>query len=444
MAGRWTSESAWWRRWWTSPARDVIVAAVMTAVTVGGSYGEAHPVQPTDQLVNGHPVPGTPTAAYLLVAVAAVALAFRRRYPVPVLVTSTVAVVGYSMLGNVNGAALLAPTVALYAVASAIGGRRALLWGAATLVALLAATGIGNPFGPTGGGFDVIPALVAIALFGGIAGYNRRAYVASIRARAADDAHRRVGEERLRIARELHDVVAHTMATINVQAAAAAHLLAGSSEADPQVGHPRPGAQAAAPAAAEQALQALQAIKSASKEGLRELRAILDVLRQVDETDPTQPTPGVDQLDVLVAGAQRAGLTAELRRSGQVRRLPKPVDLAAYRIVQEALTNTIRHAGPATATIALHYGPDELRLLVRDTGRGTFDVAGGGGGHGLVGMRERAASVGGILECGPAPDGGFQVSARLPADPPIERPHDAPETLGDAQPSSRLAEGARP
>ena len=258
----------------------------------------------------------------------------------------------------------------------------------------MAATAATNPFGPFGGGFDLIPGLIAAALFAGVAVNNRRAYIASIQVGAEAEARQRVDEERLRIARELHDVVAHTMATINVQAGVAAHVLAERPEA---------------------AAQALQAIKLASKEGLRELRAILNVLRQADEADPTQPAPGVAQLDTLIAGAVQAGLATSLSVTGPVRPLPPAVDLAAYRIVQESLTNAIRHAGPATATVSLSYDDAALRIEVADTGRGSLTVSAGGG-HGLIGMRERAASVGGAVEAGPADAGGYRVAATLPLD----------------------------
>lgn len=366
----------------------------MAVVTVGGAYGEAHPSNPADQLVNGHPVPHTPAAAILLVAVAALVLAFRRHHPAAVLAVSTAAVVTYSLLGYVNGAALLAPTVAVYAVATRLSVRTAVAAAAVALAALMAATAANNPFGAAGGGFDLIPALIAAALFGGIAVSSRRAYVASVQARAEDNARRRVDEERLRIARELHDVVAHTMATINVQAGVAAHVLAD-----------RP----------EMAGEALQAIKVASKEGLRELRAILDVLRQADEADSTQPAPGLDQLDTLVAGACRAGLETVVTLAGERRPVTAEVDLAAYRIIQESLTNAIRHAGPATATVTVTFDRSDMSIEVVDTGAGAPASTGGGGtGHGLVGMRERAASVGGDLEAGPARSGGYRVRARLP------------------------------
>ncbi len=176
------------------------------------------------------------------------------------------------------------------------------------------------------------------------------------------------------------------MATINVQAGVAAHVLTDRPDA---------------------AAEALRAIKLASKNGLRELRAILNVLRQADEPDPAQPAPGIAQLGVLVDGARRAGLDTTLTVSGQPRSLPAAVDLAAYRIVQESLTNAIHHAGPATASVALRYRDDELRIEVVDTGRGLpGGVATEGTGHGLAGMRERAVSAGGDMEAGPAPPVG--------------------------------------
>jgi signal transduction histidine kinase len=353
-----------WRRYLDSPVRDVVLAVVVTVVLLVGSYGEAHPTSPSDtSQFRGHVAPHTPPAALLLVAVAGLALAWRRRYPVTVLAVSTAAVVSYTLLGYVNGAALLAPVLALYAVATQVSARRAVAAAVITVAVLMAATAAENPFGRiTGGGFDLIPFLGAAALFAGIAVANRQAYVASIHDRAQEEARRRLDEERLRIARELHDVVAHTMATINVQAGAAAHVL---------------------PTRPEVAAEALQSIKAASKEGLRELRAILNVLRQADEADPTQPAPGTAQLETLVAGARRAGLETTLTVTGTPVPVPAAVDLAAYRIVQESLTNAIRHAGPATAAVSLNYGDDELRVDVADTGRGpSVGAVSEGAGHG--------------------------------------------------------------
>ncbi len=334
----------------------------------------------------------------------------------------------YSLLGYVNGAALLAPVIALYAVATQRSARWSIPAGLVTVGVLMAATAAGNPFGQiSAGGFDLIPGMGAAVVFGGIALANRRAYVASIRARAEQDAQRRIDEERLRIARELHDVVSHTMATINVQAGVAAHVL---------------------PARPEAAAEALAAIRTASKEGLQELRAILNVLRQADDADPTQPAPGTAQLGTLVAGARQAGLDTTLTVTGTPVPLPAAVDLAAYRIVQESLTNTIRHAGPATAAVSLGYRDGELLVEVTDTGRGPQAApAVAGTGHGLAGMRERAAAVGGTVDAAPGPRGGFQVTARLPvpAQPGQHRSGHQRRAAARAQAAQgSTREGARP
>jgi signal transduction histidine kinase len=431
--------AAAWRRWASGPVRDAILAVLVTVLLVFGSLGEGYPKSPSDRIqFRGQPVPH-PGATLLLVAVACLVLAWRRRWPVAVLAVSAAAVSVYSLLGYVNGASLVAPVLALYAVATQVSVRRAVLAAVATLAALMTATAVNNPFGHiSGGGFDLLPGMVAAALFAGIAVANRRAYVASMLDRAEQEGRRRVDEERLRIARELHDVVAHTMATINVQAGVAAHVLSSRPEA---------------------AAESLQAIKAASKEGLRELRAILNVLRQADDADPTQPAPGTAQLEPLVAGARRAGLETTFTVTGAPVPLPAAVDLTAYRIVQESLTNAIRHAGPATAAVSLVYHHDEVCIDVTDTGRGQPATAAPTGGHGLVGMRERAAAVGGVVETGPAPAGGYRVAARLPlgarlADqPPSSAPAAAPGpdmppgpdmTPGPDTPASAAREGARP
>ncbi|HEX9032649.1 MAG TPA: sensor histidine kinase [Streptosporangiaceae bacterium] len=412
--------SGWWRTWRGTTARDVASALIMTAVTVGGSYGEAHPNQPSDMVVNGHPAPHVPAAAFLLVALSGLILAGRRRYPLTVLLVSTGAVTAYTLLGYENGAALLNPAIALFAVALAVSVRQALITAAVVLVVLMGSTAAANPFGPTQGGFFLLPAMITGAVLGGIAISNRRAYVASIQDRARDEARRRVDEERLRIARELHDVVAHTMSTINVQASAAALVLT----EQPDI-----------------AAQALQAIRTASKNGLRELRAILDVLRQADEADPISPTPGLSQLDTLVAGAVQAGLPVTVTTSGEPAALPAAVDLSAYRIIQESLTNVIRHAGPAAATVSLTYAGSRLLIEVADTGRGPQAGAGQADldrsptGHGLIGMRERAAAIGGTLQASSRPEGGFRVCATLPFTAP-----DEPAAL----PLAPAGEGTRP
>ncbi len=389
----------WWRR---SPARDVLFAALMTAITLLGSYGEGHPHSPSDVIqFHGTPIPQPSAAALLLVALASLVLIWRNRWPVAVLAVSTAAVFGYTLLGYVNGAALLAPAAAVYSLATNVSVRRALSYSAVSLAALLAATLARNPFGTTTGGpVVVLPVMIAAVCLGGIAVSNRRAFVASIQARADDEARRRIDEERLRIARELHDVVAHTMSTINVQASAAAMVLT-----------ERP----------DEAAKSLEAIRTASKNGLRELRAILNVLRQADDADPTTPAPGLAQLDPLIAGVSQAGLPTALEVSGNPASLSEGVDLAAFRIIQESLTNAIRHAGPATATVRLRYLDNRLLIEVSDTGRGVPAAGAHNGdawhpvaGHGLAGMRERAAVAGGTVTAGPGPGGGFRVTAELP------------------------------
>jgi signal transduction histidine kinase len=378
-----------------------VYAVLLAAALTSGAYGEAHPRQPADLAqFHGHALPHTPDIELLLVVAACLVLAVKRRYPVAVLLLSTAFAVAFSFPHNENGAILIAPPIALYTVAQVVPVRRALALAALTLAALLGATAASNPLGPTGGGFYLILAMIAAATFGGIAVSNRRAYVASIQARVEEEAQRRVDDERLRIARELHDIVAHSMATISVQAGVAEHVLGTN------------------PAAAA---EALHSIRLASRDGLRDLRAILNVLRQADESDPTEPAPGLAQLDMLVGRASQAGLPTTVWRDGQPRPLSTGVDLTAYRIIQESLTNAIKHAGPATATIRLDYDESALRIEIADTGRSLpAGTESPGAGHGLIGMRERATSVGGTLQAGPDPSGGYRVVAILPTDSSTE------------------------
>jgi signal transduction histidine kinase len=389
------------RRWRSRSLWDGLGVATATALIVLGSLGESYPTNPADMLPPGANPP--PWPAYLLVTAAGVSLAWRRRWPVGVWAFTVVTVSVYSMLGYVYGAALIAPTIALYEAVSLVRARRAIVLGTVSIVVLMAVGGVLGPYPPLGGPVTVVPFEMLVAVGMGLATANRRRYIAEIQDRAEraertrdEEARRRVDTERLRIARELHDVVAHTMATINVQAAAAAHVLV-----DPP----------------PEAAGAIAAIRAASKEGLRELRAILNVLRQADDQDPVQPTPGLGQLDVLVGTVRRAGLATEVRFAGELPPLPPAVDVAAYRIIQESLTNVLRHAGPATATVELAVRDGRLCVHVGDTGVGDSHRPGGArGGHGLIGMRERVAAVGGTLDAGPGPSGGFDVRATLPVD----------------------------
>ncbi|HUR09325.1 MAG TPA: histidine kinase, partial [Nonomuraea sp.] len=231
---------------------------------------------------------------------------------------------------------------------------------------------------------------------------SRRAYVAAIEERARraeetreEEAERRVMEERLHIARELHDVLAHHIALINVQAQVAAHLLATEPE---------------------QARTALGHVRHAGKEALDELRTTVGLLRRPGSRDEllTEPAPSLDRLPELVDSFTAAGLQLGWLIYGDPRPLPAPVGLAAFRIVQEALTNVSKHAPRATATVRIDYASDAVVVDVADDGESDPGGISSGTGHGLIGMRERARSVGGTFVAGPVEDGGFRVRAVLP------------------------------
>jgi signal transduction histidine kinase len=228
-------------------------------------------------------------------------------------------------------------------------------------------------------------------------GATVRAGRESVARNRAEEVRQYTYEERLRIAQEVHDVVGHGLAAINMQAEIALHLL---------------------PKRPEQAGEALTAISHTSKRALDELRATLAVVRRADGADNRAPIPGLARLDDLVTRMSGTGVPVSVEVTGERGDLPAAVDLAAYRVVQESLTNVLRHAGPASATVRLSHRPDRLTVRVSDTGRG---VPGDGGapaespgGHGIVGMRERVTALGGTFEAGPAATGGFQVQAAFP------------------------------
>ncbi|WP_369244768.1 sensor histidine kinase [Streptomyces sp. R41] len=325
-------------------------------------------------------------ASWLLITAVCGALLFRRRYPVTVGWFTVLATGAYYLLSDIDAPLIMVPIVALYALAAQ--GRTQ------AAIAMAAAMVIGVSVGPLAGNSDINGTavfmltgwLVAVVALGSVR-HSRVAY-------AEEEARLRATEERLRIARELHDVIGHNISMINVQAGAALHRL----KKDPA-----------------QAEEALGAIKASSRETLRELRATLGVLRQVDEEAPTAPPPGLARTDELVASAKLAGLLVRIERTGAERSLPAPVDLAAYRIVQESLTNAAKHSGAGRVTIRLAHADGELTLAVEDDGEGAATrPAGSGGGSGITGMKERARALGGELAAGPRPEGGFAVRARLP------------------------------
>jgi signal transduction histidine kinase len=333
--------------------------------------------------------------AYLLLALGPVALLWRWRSPAGVLAVVMAACVVYFALGYPYGPAWLSLIVALWTAVT--GGARRAAWittfvGLAAYFTLAALVGRVEPANLAGMAAHTSSLLLVLAVAElAMAGRQRR--LAAERTQA-EEARRRAGEERMRIAHELHDVLAHNISLINVQAGVALHLM------DEQPGQSR---------------SALQAIKQASNDALGELRSVLDVLRQGDEAPPRSPASGLAHLDSLVSRAGATGLEVRTRVEGTPRPLPAGTDLAAYRIIQESLTNVTRHAGPATATVLVRYGHDDLTVQVDDDGRGPSSTNGPGG-AGIRGMRERVAALGGELDAGPRPGGGFRVLAHLPVD----------------------------
>jgi signal transduction histidine kinase len=339
---------------------------------------------------------------YALALVHTLPLAARRRFPGAVLalgVASGLAVAALGLSPIVLGVAIL---VAVYSVA-AYGTRWVSLAG-------LAAAELGSVAVQLTPGRFQAPTVVSNALVIGAAwllGYFvgvRRAYTVRLEERTAELeqareelARRAVTKERLRLARELHDVVAHAMSVIAVQSGVGAHV---------------------ASTQPEEAAKALSAIEATSRAALEELRRLLGVLRQDSEPQgDLTPVPGLADLDSLLAEVSKAGLGVRLRVEGTPSPLPAGVDLSAYRIVQEALTNVVKHAGPARAQVTVGYRDQEVTLEVTDDGRGVGALAGDGRagvGHGLIGMRERVAAFDGDLDAGPRPGGGFRVAARLP------------------------------
>lgn len=373
------------RPWhWSATAWVPASAALILVVTLIGTRFAALD-QPTARPLDALGV--------ALLAAGPVALVARRRFPSAVLIVTVVVVTAYLAAGFPFGPAFLAPLVAL--CSAVLAGHRwvAYLTTAAAVLVLVVVHMLRNPGAlPLAGAAAWVAALAAV--IAGCEGWRaRRERLVQAAAAQEQAALRRRSDERLRIAQELHDVLGHHVSLINVQAGVALYLM----DDDP-----------------EQARSALTAIKQSSRDLLREMRATLGVLRGVDTAPPHHPVPGIADLDALVADVRSAGLPVEMRMEGEVVDLPPAVDRAAYRIVQEALTNTRRHAGPATATVLLRYAGDGLTVQVEDDGSGHVWAGEDGGGNGVAGMRERAQALGGSSEIGPRQEGGFRVRAHLP------------------------------
>jgi signal transduction histidine kinase len=246
--------------------------------------------------------------------------------------------------------------------------------------------------------YIAVPLFMGVVWLAGFVLSRKLAEVEAVRERAARLEHEReeraraaVAEERGRLARELHDVVGHSVSVMTVQASAVRRLLLPEQEKE---------------------REALEVVEQTGRQALAEMRRLVGVLRRPEEGPALAPQPSLEHLEKLVAQVRESGLPVELRVEGEAVQLPAGVDLTAYRLVQEGLTNALKHAQADRAEVRVRYRPDEIELEITDNGIGGGD--GAGGGHGLVGMRERVAVYGGELEATPGPDGGFRLRARLP------------------------------
>ncbi len=394
---------------WNQDVIDVAVAVTLASVVL--AVAELRVVGASAGALGAGPL--TPVSAVLILA-QTLPLAVRRRHPALVLLVTGVGITLYSTLGYVEGGGSMGVLIALYTVAAHSDRRTA------TIAAILTALGVLFTFANYVGRepriaesmLGVYVEYSAAWLFGTYL-QGRRQDLRTLQERAErlerereERARLAVAEERARIARELHDVVAHHVSVMVVQAGAARRVAA----SDPS-----------------SARAAMAAVELAGRTALAEMRRMLEVLRE--EEPDLEPEPSLDEVESLVARVRAAGLPVELHVEGERGDVPPGVDLAAYRIVQEALTNVVKHAGPTTATIRIGYAPDRVEVEVTDDGRGAAAHLGvEPGGRGLVGMRERAMLYGGTMEAGPRAAGGYRVHAAFPVEvptPAIERA-DAP------------------
>jgi signal transduction histidine kinase len=379
-------------------AQDVLLALLVAAMHVQGSL--AKPAE-----VGSRPLTDLGYLGYVLLVASGLVLAVRRRWPAPVFVTTALLSLLYYGLDFSDGPVWIGLFIALYTLTAYGDGRRSLVIAGVGIAVLttgwLIAAADTEPAAAIGWVFFRIAASVMAAALGESV-RSRRVIAAEAleRARQAErtreeEARSRVDAERLRIAREVHDTVAHAIAIINVQAGVTAYLL------DKQP---------------ERARGALVTIEQTSAQALHEMRTVLGVLR--DDAVGRAPHPGLGQVNELTAMAREAGLDIELEVTSSAAPLPSAVDHTAYRILQESITNVITHVGPTRVTVTLDYGTDVLEVRVADEGgRDAGADPKAEPGHGIVGMRERCGLLGGELTAGPRPDGGFEVTARLPLVP---------------------------
>jgi signal transduction histidine kinase len=383
---------------------DVLLAAFVTVMQVQGTLvrNQGEPIlRPLADLGN---------LGYVLLVISGVVIVVRRRWPVAVFVVTATASLVYYVLDFPDGPGWLGLFIATYTLTERGDGRRSLVVAGAGIavlapVWLIAAANV-EPRATIGWVFFRIGASVMSAALGESV-RSRRVIAAEALERAElaertreEEARARVDEERLRIAREVHDTVAHAIAVINVQAGVTAHVL-----------DRRP----------EGTREALEAIERTSSRALEEMRTILGVLR--DDRDGRVPQPGLAQIDDLAARAREAGLEVVVRRASSAVEVPSAVGGAVYRIVQESITNVIRHVGPTRVSVAVAYDADAVAVRITDEGPQRETLATSAAavpaapGRGLLGMRERCQLLGGELATGRTMDGGFEVTARLPLAP---------------------------
>jgi signal transduction histidine kinase len=378
-------------------ALDAVLAAGVLACMVAGSF-----VEPHDKDAVSWSIRTPEPLSLVLMALGALALVFRRRAPLTVLALTGTASIIECVTGDPRAPVAMSAVIALFTVASRTDRPTTWRVGLLTMTVLTGAAMLAGPLPWYAQENLGIFAWTGIGATAGDAVRSRRAFVQAIRERAEkaertreEEARRRVAEERLRIARDLHDVVAHHIALVNVQAGVAAHVM-----------DKRP----------DQAKEALAHVREASRSALNELRATVGLLRQSGDPEaPTEPAPGLARLDELVGTFRNAGLRVEVARADHGTALPAAVDLAAYRVIQEALTNVQKHAGsePKAEVSVVRVGPN-VEITVLDNGPGEEDHPDDGGGHGLLGMRERVTALRGTLTTGPRYGGGFRVHAILP------------------------------
>ncbi|MDQ0604190.1 signal transduction histidine kinase [Streptomyces canus] len=393
-----------WQRYTDDHARtvDTMTAALLFACFLFGSEINFPQVREPD-------VAGP---AIALATVACGSLFWQRTHPHTVATVTTVCTAAASALGMLLTPLLMAPLMlALYRLAVHTGRRAARFAFLVALALLITTAYLADPVDHPWPMTTLGPAAwLLLPVATGNAVRLRSAYVEAVQARAEyaersreEEARHRVAEERMRIARELHDVVAHHLALANAQAGTAAHL----SRTHPDQVH-----------------RILTELAGTTSAALRETKATVGLLRQRDDPDaPLAPSPGIDRLEELTAAFEAAGLPVRVDIEGTPRPLSPGVDLTAYRIVQEALTNVTKHAAARTAYVRLGYAAEHLTITVTDDGTSTA-AAEPGQGFGLIGMRERARSMGGALRAGHRVEGGFEVTTRLPLYPNAPEPEE--------------------